>query len=66
MPKGPNLDASLSADEFVSLNEVAKRIVKQTIPAAHKAKLIKLGFISEALGGLVPTDAGRTRLARGK
>jgi hypothetical protein len=62
----PNLEAPLTAAEFASLKETAKGLMKRTIPADHKAKLLKLGFIAEKLGGLVPTDAGKMRIGRGK
>lgn len=61
-----HLDAPLTADEFASLEEVAKRLMQRIIPDDHRTKLIQLGFIDQKLGGLAVTDAGTMRLARGK
>jgi hypothetical protein len=59
-------DARLSVEEFSSLLELYKGLMARTIPAEHKARLIQIGYITERLGGLVPTHAGVLRLAKGR
>jgi hypothetical protein len=40
--------------------------MKRVMPPEHREKLMDLGFIAQKLGGLVPTEAGHMRIARGK
>jgi len=62
----PDLDAPLTAPEFDSLREVAKGFKRRTnLPEAHQARLLELELVREALGGLMLTEAGELRLARG-
>jgi hypothetical protein len=62
----PDLDAKLTPEEFASLREMGKRMMMQRIiPHAHKAKLLHLGFIEQKLGGLMLTNLGSFRIAKG-
>jgi hypothetical protein len=56
----------LTHEEFVSLRDCAKGVVHYLIPAEHKERLIKLGYIQELSGGLRLTNAGRRRIAEGE
>lgn len=58
--KGP-----LSAGEFESLRELSKGLRWQTIPFQHTAKLLRLGYATEAIGGLRITESGQVRVAKG-
>ena len=51
--------AELTPSEFSSLCLVAKGFMSRTIPAAHRIHLVELGLISDIMGGLMPTPAGR-------
>jgi hypothetical protein len=55
----------LTREEFVSLRDGAKGLLNR-MPAEHKTRLIELGYIEEALGGLRLTGFGRMRIAEGK
>jgi len=57
------INATITAGEAQSLRDVAKRLMQPVIPAAHKTRLLHLGYIKQALGGLMLTDAGEMRLA---
>jgi hypothetical protein len=61
----PDLDAKLTPAEFASLREMGKGTMQRIIPHAHKAKLLHLGFIEQKLGGLVLTNLGSFRVAKG-
>lgn len=61
----PDLDAPLTGPEFDSLREVSKGFMRRAIPDMHKNRLLELELIREALGGLMLTDAGELRLAKG-
>ena len=51
----------LNSHEMASFREVVAQSVvgALTIPASQKARLLELGLISNAMGGLIPTPAGR-------
>jgi hypothetical protein len=51
----------LDSREMASLRDVVARsfVGALTIPASQKARLLELGLISNAMGGLIPTPAGR-------
>jgi len=51
----------LSADEWTSLVEIVAYsfMSKGSLPAARRARLVALGLIQDAMGGVVPTPAGR-------
>jgi len=49
----------LTSAEFASLVLVAPGFSSKTIPKAHQARLIELGLIQSAMGGLMATPAGR-------
>ena len=49
----------LTSAEFTSLLLVAPGFMSRTIPRAHQARLIELGLIRSAMGGLMATPAGR-------
>ena len=59
-------DTDLTPEEFQSLSEVAKGLAQRAIPAEHKALLLRVGLIREALGGLMLTNAGVLRVGRGR
>ncbi len=60
-----DLNGGLSAAEFESLRELSKGLGWHTLPARHTAKLLSLGYARDAVGGLVITDIGQLRAARG-
>ena len=60
-PSGNPVD--LTESEFESLLNVVEG---DPIPNADRARLIELGLIAEIVDGLVPTDDGRARFARGR
>ena len=60
----PDPNATLTPDEFASLREGSKGQMQRIIPDAHKAKLLRLGLISQKLGGLVQTNMGYLRVQR--
>jgi hypothetical protein len=49
----------LTQSEFSSLCLVAKGFMSRTIPSGDIRRLVELGLIQEAMGGLMPTPAGR-------
>jgi hypothetical protein len=53
--------ADLSADEWTSLVEIVAYsfMSKGSLPASRRARLVALGLIQDAMGGVVPTPAGR-------
>jgi hypothetical protein len=55
----------LSRAEFESLRELSKGLRWQTIPFHHTAKLLRLGYATEAIGGLRITESGQLRVAKG-
>jgi hypothetical protein len=57
MNRLPNA-GDLTSPEFVSLCQVARGFMSQTIPKAHQARLVELGLIQAILGGLIATPAG--------
>ena len=61
-----DINAHLTPEGFASLAETAKGPLKRVIPEGHRTKLIELGFIEQKLGGLLPTEIGQMRWARGK
>ena len=60
-----SLISTLSLEEFVSLREADKGPLQRSIPAAHRNRLISLGYIVDLPGGLELTHAGHMRLALG-
>jgi hypothetical protein len=60
------LDEYLSFAEYGSLEAIRDGLKKPVVPTHHKQRLLELGYIAEADGGLAVTDAGRMRLALGK
>jgi hypothetical protein len=59
MNRLPGADELTSA-EIMSLVLVSRGFMsKGTIPAIHQARLVQLGLIHLALGGLMATPAGR-------
>jgi hypothetical protein len=55
----PNL---LTPEEFASLIEVAVHAPEPSIPAAHLAKLISLGYVAVTDNGTVVTGDGLIRI----
>lgn len=55
----PNL---LTPEEFASLIEVAVHAPDPTIPAAHLAKLISLGYVAATDKGTLVTGDGLIRI----
>ena len=58
MKRLPNAE-DLTAAEFTSLLLIVPGFMSRTIPRAHQARLIELGLIRSAMGGLIPTPTGR-------
>ena len=59
MNRLPGADEITSA-EFMSLLLVAPGFISSNaIPRAHQARLVELGLIQKAMGGLMATPAGR-------
>ena len=54
MPSG----ADLTAAEYSSLRLVARGFMSRTIAPAHRTRLVQLGLIRDAMGGLMATPAG--------
>jgi len=52
----------LTPEEFASLLEVAVSAPNATIPDAHLAKLVALGFVATTAKGLVVTGDGLIRI----
>jgi hypothetical protein len=48
----PFVGPPLSAEEFVSLQELWKGVMQSAIPAEHEEKLIKLGYAKKLPDGL--------------
>jgi hypothetical protein len=48
----------LTSAEYMSLLLVAPGFMSRTIPKAHQARLIELGLIQSAMGGLMATPMG--------
>lgn len=55
----------LSGDEFAALKKLNKGLLSERISDEHAAKLIKLGYAKEGLGGIGITDLGKIRIAQG-
>jgi hypothetical protein len=53
--------SELTSPEFLSLREIvsASFMSRGSLPNARRARLIELGLIKNALGGVVATPAGR-------
>jgi hypothetical protein len=60
------LGADLTPEEFKSLQELDKGLMRRIIPDRHRKRLVDLGFAREGTGGVVLTDAGKMRIAVGK
>ncbi len=61
-PSGPDSNASdLTPEEMNSLRLVVRRsfLSKGAVSAPHRARLTELGLIANAMGGVMPTSAGR-------
>jgi hypothetical protein len=52
----------LTPEEFASLIEVAITSPNPAIPAAHLAKLVKLGYVAVTAKGLLVTGDGLIRI----
>jgi len=53
--------SDLTLGEFASLREIVDRsfLSRGTVPAVRRIRLVELGLIQDAMGGLMPTPAGR-------
>ena len=51
--------SDLTLAEHSSLCLVAKGFMSRAIAPAHRTRLVQLGLIQDAMGGLMPTPAGR-------
>ena len=60
-----DLSDPLSPAEFESLQELSKGLKWRPIPFRHTAMLLRLGYAKEAIGGLLITDLGQLRVAKG-
>ena len=60
MDKFPNAN-SLPANELTALRLIVARsfMSRRSFPAATRMRLVELGLIQDALGGVSPTPAGR-------
>jgi len=64
----PKLSKRLSEQEFASLLKVGNTAVNDSpaaIPAEHRARLIRLGYMMNLAGRLRLTGPGRWRIAAG-
>jgi hypothetical protein len=57
IPNGRNL----TANEMTALKLIVQRsfMSRRSFPAATRTRLVELGLIQDALGGVSPTPAGR-------
>ncbi len=60
----PDLSAPLTREELGSLREAATGPIGRTIPAAHKAHLLRLGYLKEVPDGHLVTRIGHMRVAK--
>lgn len=53
--------SELTPSEFISLQQIvaASFMSKGSLSATRRARLVELGLIMNAMGGVVPTPAGR-------
>jgi hypothetical protein len=51
--------SELTLAEHASLCLVAKGFMSRAIPPGHRTRLVQLGLIQDAMGGLMATPAGR-------
>jgi len=51
--------SDLTAAQFSSLCLVSKGFMSRAIPTGHRTRLVQLGLIQDAMGGLMATPAGR-------
>jgi hypothetical protein len=60
MDKFPNAN-SLTSNELTALRLIVARsfMSRGSFPAATRMRLVELGLIQDALGGVSPTPAGR-------
>jgi len=53
--------AELTSSEFSLLREIVARsfLSSRPVSALHRKRLVELGLVLDAMGGLMPTPAGR-------
>jgi hypothetical protein len=60
-----DLNDPLSPAEFESLRELAAGLKWRPLPSLHTAKLLRLGYARDAVGGLSISELGQLRIAKG-
>lgn len=60
-----DLNDPLSPAEFDSLRELSAGLKWRPLPSAHTAKLLRLGYAKDAVGGLAISALGELRVAKG-
>ena len=55
----------LTPEEFAALKQNCVARQHRTIPAKIRERLILIGYVKEALGGLIVTDEGMLRIVMG-
>jgi hypothetical protein len=56
----------LTVEEFAFLSEVSKSWAPRVVPLEARGHLISVGYIQQAQGCLILTEAGKMRLAHGR
>ena len=60
-----DLNDPLSPAEFDSLRELSAGLGWKPLPSLHTAKLLRLGYARDAVGGLSISELGQLRVAKG-
>jgi hypothetical protein len=55
---------TLTDEEFAFLSDVSKSLTRRVVPLEPRSRLLSLGYIQQAPGALVLTQAGKMRLAQ--
>jgi hypothetical protein len=61
-----DLNDPLSPAEFDSLVELSNGLKWRPLPSLHTAKLLRLGYARDAVGGLSISELGQLRVAKGR
>lgn len=60
-----DLNDPLTSAEFDSLRELSAGLKWRTLPSLHTAKLLRLGYAKDGVGGLAISELGQLRIAKG-
>ena len=60
-----DLNDPLSPAKFNSLRELSAELGWKPLPSLHTAKLLRLGYARDAVGGLSISELGQLRVAKG-